>query len=44
MTTVWVRHHAPWASEGSGGDHVHHVADELVAWLEAVAEARAGAV
>ena len=36
MTTVWVRTASNWASEGSEGDHVHHVTDDLAAWLEAV--------
>jgi putative hydrolase of the HAD superfamily len=38
MTTVWVRTDTPWGREGLG-DHVHHVVDDLVGWLEAVAAA-----
>jgi putative hydrolase of the HAD superfamily len=33
MTTVLIRHHAEWAQEGADGDHIHHVADDLGAWL-----------
>ncbi len=34
MTTVWVRSANPWAAEGAEGDHIHHVTDDMVAWLE----------
>lgn len=34
MTTVLVRSDSPWAHEGADGDHIHHVTDDLVAWLE----------
>ena len=34
MTTVWIRTEAAWASEGSGGDHIHHTVDDLVDWLK----------
>ncbi|MBX6322799.1 MAG: pyrimidine 5'-nucleotidase [Rhodospirillaceae bacterium] len=34
MTTVLVRSGAPWAEEGAGADYIHHVTDDLVAWLE----------
>jgi putative hydrolase of the HAD superfamily len=33
MTTVWVRSNNDWGREGSDGDYVHHVADDLTAWL-----------
>jgi putative hydrolase of the HAD superfamily len=33
MTTVWVRNDNDWGREGSEGDHVHHVTDDLTAWL-----------
>ena len=39
MTTVWVRTPSAWGQEGHDGDHVHHVADDLVAWLESVVAA-----
>ena len=35
MTTVLVRTHEEWAQAGADGEHVHHVTDDLVAWLEA---------
>ncbi len=34
MTTVWVRTELPHGREGSDGDHVHHVADDLAVWLD----------
>jgi putative hydrolase of the HAD superfamily len=36
MTTVLVQSDSAWAQEGADGDHIHHVTDDLVAWLEAV--------
>jgi putative hydrolase of the HAD superfamily len=33
MTTVWVRTDVHWGIEGSEGDHIDHVADDLAAWL-----------
>ena len=36
MTTVWISGDNPYGREGAEGDHVHHVADDLVAWLEAL--------
>ncbi len=36
MTTVWVPGVTEWSHEGSDGDHVHHVADDLAAWLTAL--------
>lgn len=36
MTTVWVRTDCQVGREGSGGDHVHHVIDDLAEWLDAV--------
>ena len=35
MTTVWVATPSALGREGADGDHVHHVADDLVSWLEA---------
>ncbi|MDJ0951334.1 MAG: pyrimidine 5'-nucleotidase [Alphaproteobacteria bacterium] len=40
MTTVWLRTETEYAQQGDIGDHVHHVADDLVAWLEGVLAAR----
>lgn len=33
MTTVWVPNPAHWAGDGAEGDHVHHIAEDLGAWL-----------
>ncbi len=33
MTCVWVRTDSDWAREGADDDHVHHVVDDLTAWL-----------
>ena len=38
MTCVWVRTENDWGKEGSEGDHVHHVVDDLTAWLADVTE------
>ena len=37
MTTAWVRHAAEWATAGAEGDHIHHVVDNLGAFLSAAA-------
>ncbi|HEB80036.1 MAG TPA: pyrimidine 5'-nucleotidase [Rhodospirillales bacterium] len=37
MTTVWVRTNYDWGREGSDGGHVHHIADNLIEWLEGAA-------
>ncbi len=34
MTTVWVRSEHDHSAMGADGDHVHHVIDDLVEWLE----------
>lgn len=34
MTTVWVRTDSAWGREGSDGDHVQHVTDDLAHWLD----------
>jgi putative hydrolase of the HAD superfamily len=34
MTTVLVRTDEEWARDGIDGAHVHHVTDDLVAWLD----------
>ena len=39
MTTAWVRGDSHWGNEGADGDHVHHVIDDLVGWLEQVGRA-----
>ncbi|MFC7333759.1 pyrimidine 5'-nucleotidase [Rhodocista pekingensis] len=39
MTTVWLRTDADWSRPDGGGvghgDHIHHVVDDLIDWLEA---------
>ena len=43
MTTVWVRHEVDWAKEGAEAPFVHHVVDDLAAFLLAAgAAAEAG--
>lgn len=43
MTTVWLRPSGDgdvsWAKDGHDGGHIHHVIDDLVDWLEDVAQA-----
>ena len=40
MTTVWVRTHYDWSSDGQDEHpHVDHATDDLVAWLEGIAPA-----
>jgi putative hydrolase of the HAD superfamily len=29
MTTAWVRNLAEWGADGAGGDHIHHIVDNL---------------
>ncbi len=41
MTTVWVPGHKAWSGSGDG-KHVHHVAEDLGAFLELVLEGRRG--
>ena len=36
MTTVWVPGHADWSGDGEG-EHVHHIAEDVVAFLQAAA-------
>jgi putative hydrolase of the HAD superfamily len=36
MTTAWVRNSADWAADGSNGDHIHHIVNNLGAFLAAV--------
>ena len=40
MTTILVRTTAEWAAMEEPGDHIHHVTDDLVAWLEDAARQR----
>jgi putative hydrolase of the HAD superfamily len=35
MTTVLVKTDSEWAQDAAEGDHIHHVTDDLPAWLEA---------
>jgi putative hydrolase of the HAD superfamily len=37
MTTAWVRNPADWGAEGSDGDHIHHIVDDLGAFLTGAA-------
>ena len=39
MTTAWVCNTADWAVEGSAGDHIHHIVDDLGAFLTGAAMA-----
>jgi putative hydrolase of the HAD superfamily len=43
MTTILVRTESEWAAAEEPGDHIHHVTDDLVAWLENAARQRRGA-
>lgn len=36
MTTIWIRTDRPNAQMAEGDDFVHHVAEDLVAWLDAL--------
>lgn len=42
MTTAWVRSPADWAADGSEGDHIHHIVDDLGAFLSAAASLHRG--
>jgi len=37
MTTAWVRGTVDWATEGSEGNHIHHIVDDLGRFLTAAA-------
>lgn len=41
MTTVWLRTRSAWSGDGTAEDHVHHVADDLADWLDALAASAA---
>jgi putative hydrolase of the HAD superfamily len=34
MTTVWVAHDGEWGRDGAEAGDIHHVADDLVTWLQ----------
>lgn len=34
MTTVWIRNESPWSRPGFDASRVHHVVEDLAAWLE----------
>lgn len=34
MTTLWVAGKEDWQSDGAGGDHIHHITDDLPGWLQ----------
>ena len=36
MTTVWKKTDAEWAVDAESSDYVHHVTDDLLAWLRAL--------
>jgi putative hydrolase of the HAD superfamily len=38
MQTVWLRSDHDWARDGAEADHVHHVADDLIDFLEGVTQ------
>ncbi len=44
MTTVHIRTPSDHAMDGHDADHVHHGAEDLLVWLEAVLDARAAAI
>ena len=35
MTTAWVKGGSDWAREGAAAEHIHHVVEDLAAWLAA---------
>jgi putative hydrolase of the HAD superfamily len=41
MTTVLVRTESEWAQDGVDGSHIHHVTDDLAAWLDGIISAPA---
>lgn len=36
MRTVWLRSEHDWARDGAEGEHVHHVAEDLIGFLESL--------
>ena len=36
MRTVWLRTEHDWARDGADAEHVHHVADDLLGFLESL--------
>ncbi len=43
MTTGWVRTDSLWGREGSDGDHIDIVVDDLADWLAEVVDGAPGA-
>jgi putative hydrolase of the HAD superfamily len=43
MTTVWMKTGAEWSLESELDDHIHHVAGDIMAWVEGVSVAQRGA-
>jgi putative hydrolase of the HAD superfamily len=41
MTTVWMAHDGEWGRDGAEEGDIHHVADDLVAWLQWAGESQA---
>jgi putative hydrolase of the HAD superfamily len=37
MTTVWMRTGLSWGQEGADGDFIHHIIEDLPAWLNTIA-------
>jgi putative hydrolase of the HAD superfamily len=42
MTTAWLRSEADWAAEAADADYIHHVVDDLAAFLAAAAAMQKG--
>ena len=40
MTTAWLRGTLDWAAAGAEGDHIHHIVDDLGAFLAGAASLR----
>ncbi|MBT3358224.1 MAG: pyrimidine 5'-nucleotidase [Rhodospirillales bacterium] len=40
MTTVWLRNETEWGQTGAADGNIHHIADDLLAWLEHVSSIR----
>ena len=43
MTTVWVRTDSAWGREGSDGDHIDVVIDDVADWLTEIVDTARGA-
>jgi putative hydrolase of the HAD superfamily len=44
MTTAWVHNPVDWAAAGSGGDHIHHVVEDLGRFLTDICRGKEGNV